>query len=63
MGDKKMNTLTIQEATALMHSYGIRCDRNKVKEWLEKGKLVGYEQEDGNFAMWTFTTFYTIING
>ncbi|MBY0097312.1 helix-turn-helix domain-containing protein [Mesobacillus maritimus] len=34
-----MNILTVQEAAQLMHSYGIKCDINKVKEWLSEGKL------------------------
>lgn len=36
-----MTILTEQKATFLMHSYGIKCDREKVKQWLCEGKLKG----------------------
>lgn len=38
-----MTTLTVQEATHLMHSYGIKCDVENVKQWLKEGKLKGSE--------------------
>jgi len=38
-----MITLTEQEATLLMHSYGIKCDKDTVKQWLNEGILKGVE--------------------
>ena len=45
-----MITLTEQEATLLIHSYGIKCDRNKVKQWLSEGILKGIEK-DGQYII------------
>lgn len=36
-----MTKLTIQEATFLMHSYGIKCDIAKVEQWVTEGRLKG----------------------
>lgn len=39
-----MTSLTEKEATLLMHSYGIKCDRELVKAWLCEGKIKGTER-------------------
>ncbi|KYC92357.1 hypothetical protein B4102_3733 [Heyndrickxia sporothermodurans] len=38
-----MTKLTVQEATSLMHSYGMKCDMAKVKQWLNEGELQGIQ--------------------
>lgn len=40
-----MATLSVKEATLLMHTYGIKCDRSLVEQWLIEGKLNGIENE------------------
>ena len=34
-----MTTLTIQKAINLLHSYGLLCDQDKVRQWLKEGKI------------------------
>ncbi len=38
-----MTNLTLQEATSLLHSHGIKCNQGMVKQWLDDGKLKGTE--------------------
>lgn len=38
-----MTVLNEQEATFLLHSYGIKCDKKIVKQWLIEGKIKGTE--------------------
>lgn len=45
-----MSNLNVKEATLLMHSYGIKCDRHLVEQWLIEGKLKGTESE-GNYTV------------
>lgn len=40
---KQMPELTVQDAAFLMHSYGIKCDMAKVKQWISEGKLKGIQ--------------------
>lgn len=40
-----MSTLSLKEATSLMHSYGIKCDKETVKGWLQQGKIKSRENE------------------
>lgn len=41
-----MTILTLQEATSLMHSYGIKCNQEKVQRWLDEGKLKGTKDNE-----------------
>jgi len=45
-----MTHLTEKEATLLMHSYGMKCDVKKVKQWLKEGTLKGIEN-DGDYSI------------
>ncbi|WML53350.1 hypothetical protein RCG17_01180 [Neobacillus sp. PS3-12] len=38
-----MTVLNEQEATFLLHSHGIKCDKKMVKQWLIEGKIKGTE--------------------
>lgn len=40
-----MGFLNVREAMLLMHSYGIKCDRRLVEQWLMEGKLKGIDNE------------------
>ncbi|WP_160316874.1 hypothetical protein [Rossellomorea vietnamensis] len=39
-----MKSLTLEEATSLLHSHGIKCDLNKVQMWIITGKIKEAEQ-------------------
>jgi len=43
-----MAILNEQEATSLLHSYGIKCDKAMVKQWLIEGQIKGIEK-NGNY--------------
>ncbi|MEQ6376663.1 hypothetical protein RZN25_07455 [Bacillaceae bacterium S4-13-56] len=36
-----MIILTLIEATSLLHSYGIKCDQKRVKQWIDSGLIKG----------------------
>ena len=38
-----MTVLNEQEATSLLHSFGIKCDKAMVKQWLIEGRIKGIE--------------------
>jgi len=46
-----MTILTEQEATSLMHSYGIKCNKETVKQWLDEGKLKGSKEGSGQYLI------------
>jgi predicted RNase H-like nuclease (RuvC/YqgF family) len=45
-----MTKLTLEEATSLMHSYGIKCNMIQVEKWLKEGRIKGKEN-DGIYAI------------
>lgn len=45
-----MAILNVQEAMLLMHSYGIKCDRTAVKQWICEGKIKGIKN-DGKYII------------
>jgi polyhydroxyalkanoate synthesis regulator phasin len=71
---KPMTKLTLQEATSHMHSYGMKCDKDLVEEWVKKGKIRGtevngstYIEEDGvheflHHYQWKGTAYEKGIN-
>jgi len=49
---RRIDTLTIlteQEATSLMHSCGIKCSKEKVRQWLDEGILKGSKEATGQY--------------
>lgn len=40
-----MTSLTIKEATSLLHSYGLKCDTDDVLEWLKDGTIKPIETD------------------
>ncbi|MCM3360966.1 hypothetical protein ACTQ5K_00515 [Niallia sp. Sow4_A1] len=54
--------LNENEATLLIHSYGIKCDVQMVKQWLKEGKLKGVEKEGNTIieegAVYNFLAAY-----
>ena len=46
-----MTILTEQEAASLMHSYGIKCNIEIVKQWLDEGKLKGSNEGGGQYLI------------
>ena len=39
-----MKSLTLEEATSILHSHGIKCDMNKVHMWIITGKIKEADQ-------------------
>jgi hypothetical protein len=40
-----MGMLDVSKTTLLMHSFGMKCDKYQVEQWINKGKLKGIEIE------------------
>lgn len=44
-----MTILTLEEATSFIHSYGMKCDRQQVKQLVLEGKIKGLKKGDQYF--------------